>query len=365
MKTKMILAAALAVAMFASCAKDTGNDQNKAGKIGGKEAKLNIAISSPTSPTRSTGTPAVDVVEHYTAFVVYSNNSVQVVPSATADALTNVPVTTSAEYVYIVANAGATDFSGITTKSDLDDYLIDLKTTGSQDTYRWATGVSDKLVFLQSGTDFVATPNPVELTFVAGRITLEIENGMTGYDATAADGSLVLKNVAIVNGGAQSKIFGTSLAPATMEYYSGFDNPTPGDFAYWPADYSVDAIMTDAIAADDFTTKYYYYVFENPATTAAAFPTIVTIVGEFDGEEVYYPVHLAPYEQFDTGTTTATSVERGNSYDIKITLSVDPTIGGGDPGGTDDPTNPVVNAFVNISVDLNDWIPVPLVKEFE
>lgn len=356
----MIFAAALAVAMFASCAKD---NENKAGKSDGKEAKLKITIGT----TRATGNaPTEDAtITNYTAFIVYANNDVQVESSTTADDLTDVSVTTSAEYVYIVANAGSTDFSAITTKAALDAYLIDLKTTGSQVTSRWATGVSDKLVFVQSGTDFVATPDPIYLTFVAARITLEIVDNMTGYDATKVDGSLVLESVAVLNGGAKSKLFGTSLAPATMKYYSAFANSAPS-FAYWPAvaDCTVDAIMTDAIAADDFTTKYYYYVFENPATTAAAFPTIVTLVGEFDGDKVYYPVHLAPYEQL-TGTTTATSVVRGKSYNIKITLAVDPTIGGGDPGGTDDPTNPVVDALVNISVDVNDWVAVPLEKQFD
>ncbi len=363
MKAKMIFAAALAVAMFASCAKD--NESKVPGRSNGKEAKLNIAIGNTTRAIGNASTEDATIT-HYTAFIVYANGDVQVEPCPTDDALTDIDVTTSAEYVYIVANHTGitTEFDDIDTKAELDAFMLDLTATiGSQSTARWATGVSDKLNFVQSGTDFVANPDPIVLNFVAARIVVEIVNDMTGYDPANTDGDLVLENVAVLNAGGTSKLFGTSLYPSTMKYYSGIDNSSSG-FSHWPAvaNYSVESSMINAIPADPESTKFYYYVFENGATTANAFPTIVTLIGEFDGKKVYYPVHLAPYEQFLAGgTTTATSVVRGKSYNIVITLSVDPT----KPGGTTDPTNPIIDATVNVSVTLNDWDPVNLGKQFE
>mgnify|MGYP001439361346 CR=1 FL=1 len=189
-------------------------------------------------------------------------------------------------------------------------------------------------------------------------------------------GSLALDDIVVLNARGESLLFpaaggGTSLIPATYtankKFYEGMANPvspaTP--FANYPAasEFTVAAsLLSDALTATA-TDKYYYYVFENDALTDVTLPTIVTLTGTDDnGDALYWPVHLAAYEQWANSTAfTTTGIQRGNSYDIKITLKGDATNGG--DGGTD-PTKPLVTASVDVSVTLTPWTPVLLEKEF-
>lgn len=372
---KILVAALAAVAVLAtSCSKE-----NNEAAGNGEKATLNIGVTAPE--TRATGTPSTDAsVVNFKAFVVDGDGTLKSGYSSDGSALTAanaITVTTQARKIYVIANAGDIAMADETA---IQSYLADLNGTGAQGTVRWATGevALSSSDFTQSGSDWVASKN-ITLKFIAARITLSIETSgdmATHYDATATDGSLVLKKVTVLNSRGESKLFGTSLIPAAYtgakKFYEGMANPvTP--FAYYPAagDFTVAAtLLSDNIAADDFATKYFYYVFENDAATAADFPTIVMIEGEYDGQAVYFPVHLASYEQWATGSaSTPTFIDRGNSYDIKITLTGDPrkTTGGtypGGTGGTDDPTKPVVTAKVSVSISLTPWVPVVLNKEF-
>lgn len=364
----MLAVAATFLTGVTSCSSD---DNVSGGNLPEQSAKLNISISTPTH-TRAVGasTPE-DKVDNFTVFI--TNQADVILTKAYSGDGANligdkaVPTSTEAKNVYVVANSG--NLTSIDSKADLDAYLADLNGTGSQASARWATGkTATPLAFTQSGDVFSADAS-IELTFIAARITLKIENGMTGYNPANTDGSLVLKNVAVLNARGQSKLFGQSLIPTAYEagkkFYTGLENVS---FANFPAtaDYTVSNLLIDAIPANDFAKVYTYYVFENDAETVEEFPTIITIVGEFDGKAVYYPVHLAPYEKWISGTNTEGKefIKRGYSYNINIKLTVDPTKEGGNPGGGTDPTTPLVDAKVNVTVTLNDWIPVELGKEF-
>lgn len=356
--------AVLTAFVFASC-----SDNEKENPVDGKErALLNISITTPD--TRATTTDldgatdaSKDKIENFKVFILDQNEDIEwMAYSSDGTDLNSITVTTDAKFVIVLANAGNI---AISSKAELDAYRADLIGAGSQTAARWASGKSTELVFTQSGGEFMATTS-VPLTFIAARITLTIENGMSAdYDAEKVDGSLVLNSVAVLNARGTSKLYDpVSLLASPAKYYSGI-NSKP-QFSYWPAHtvFSEVGIMKDDIAPNDFSTTYYYYVFENDAITPETFPTIVTLVGTFDGAPVYYPVHLAPYEKWVTGSGSVSSVVPGKSYNIHIKLTVDPTIEGGDADGTDDPTQPVVNAKVNVSVTLTDWVPVKLGKEF-
>ena len=362
-----MLAAAVALTFGAtSC----NNDDDAVTTNGaGEKASISIGITSPDM-SRATANnvgsiPADNTVTDFTAFVLdggtlksgYSNSGASL----------NITATTAATKIYVVANAG--DLTSITSESDLLDYTADLNVNdgGAQSSVRWASGeVALASGDFTQGNDGWEATKSVELKFIAARIVLTIENGMDDkYDATKEDGSLVLKRVAVLNACGTSKLFngtGTSLVTSPKKYYEGLAN---NNFANYPTGSStvLESLLSDAIPGGDFTTVYYYYVFENDAATAAEFPTIITIVGEFDGEPVYYPVHLAAYEQF-TGDATE-FIKRGTSYNINIKLSVDPTIGGGNPGGPTDPTNPVVNANVSVEIEPATWTVKTMEKEFE
>lgn len=360
-----MLAAAVALTFGAtSC----NNDDDAVTTNGaGEKASISIGITSPDM-SRATANnvgsiPADNTVTDFTAFVLdggtlksgYSNSGASL----------NITATTAATKIYVVANAG--DLTSITTESALLNYTADLNGTGDQSTVRWATGevALTSGSFTQGNGGWEASET-VELSFIAARIVLTIENGMDGkYDAGKDDGSLVLKGVAVLNACGTSKLFngtGTSLVPSSKKYYEGLAND---GFVNYPAsDFEMaESLLSNAIAKNDFSTVYYYYVFENDAATADEFPTIITLVGEFAGKPVYYPVHLAAYEQF-TGDATE-FIKRGTSYNINIKLSVDPTKEGGNPGGPTDPTNPVVDANVSVEIEPATWTVKTMEKEFE
>lgn len=371
MKIKSILAVAIAALALVSCNKDNGGNK--------LDGKASLTINVVSEGTRAAGTiPTGDAtITKYAAFISYSNGSVEMHAENSAASLENIAVTTDAQHVYIIANYGNADLSTLTTVTALEGYIADLTTGnhGAQTATRWATGKTDtKLSFTENAQNEFVAEATVNLSFVAARITLNITASgkmLSDYDPSKTDGSLILQNVAVLNVRQESKLFGASLVYTPAKYLAGIDNDT---FAYWPAtaDYTVNAgLYNDAITANTGfgadgkfeMGPFYYYVFENDAVTRSTFPTIVTIVAEYEGEKVYYPVHLAPYEQFATGSVSE-GVKRGNSYDINIDLSVDPVKDGDGPGGPDDPTDPKYSGKVTINVSINDWIPVVLSKEF-
>lgn len=375
-KYAMMAVAALTLGLT-SCS----NDDDVTKGANGEKAKLSINVTAPTTSRASVTNPATvpndAAVNNFTAFVVdggslssgYSNDGTDLT-GANA-----IPASTTSSAVYVIANAGDLT-SSITTVADLTSYIADLNGMGNQTNAsgRWATGQTGLVPgdFTQNAAgDFVATKS-VTLTFIAARITVIVDNQMTNYTAS---GALTLDNIAVLNARGESLLFpasGASLIPSTYatgnarNFYEGLaDN----SFSYYPAsgDFTMaTSLLSEALPAtpvDLLKETYYYYVFENDAITAAAFPTIVTLIGDDNGTPVYWPVHLAPYESWaaSSGSITAAGITRGNSYDIHITLKGDALTGG---NGTDDPTNPVVSAFVQVSVTLTPWNPITLNKEF-
>ncbi len=189
--------------------------------------------------------------------------------------------------------------------------------------------------------------------------------------AAASPNAAAITNVAVLNAGGQSRLFGTSLIPqstdadyvATSKYLEGlvvdgFTNKPTGFYS------GTTASMINAYSVLPTGQQYYFYVFENDAVSAAAFPTIVTLQMQDDEHTFYFPVHLAPYENFTDGSSDIPekSVVRGHSYNITITLTGDATTA--NSRATDDPTVPVTRAEVNVHLVLDNWIPVTLGKEF-
>lgn len=364
----MLTAAALTLGVT-SCSKD-GNEGAAAGK--GEKATLNVSVTAPAMSRAVGAAVPSDAVGDFSVFITDQTDQIAwSAYSSTGAAITNFAVTTNAKNVYVVANAGDLT-SSITTMAQLNTYKADLNGTGSQATNRWATGVTaSPLSFTQTGNNFTANTT-VTLTFIAARITVTVDNKMANY---GDPGSLTLDGIVVLNARGESLLFpaagGTSLIPATYtsgkKFYEGMANPvspaTP--FANYPAtgEFTVAASLLYDALTTTATDKYYYYVFENDALTDVTLPTIVTLTGTDDnGDTLYWPVHLAAYEQWANGTAfTTTGIQRGHSYDIKITLKGDATNGG--DGGTD-PTKPLVTASVDVSVTLTPWTPVLLEKEF-
>lgn len=365
-KYAMLAVAALTLGLT-SCSND--NDDVTTGS--GQEAKVNISVTSPAGSRAVATDPATvptDKVNNFSVFIV-DGDKLYKGYSSDGNSLSGtnaISATTTASSIYVIANAGDLT-SEITSVAGLTSYVADLNTqTGANG--RWATGnvalaAND---FSQSGDKYEATKS-VTLTFIAARITVKVVNNMTNYGQA---GSVKVNDIAIINARGESLLFGTSLIPSTYtagkKYYQGVAND---NFSFYPAAGNftmAEALLSNTLSInkdDLLKDTYYYYVFENDAITAAASPTIVTLIGEDkDGEVLYWPVHLAPYEQWKAGSTV-NGITRGNSYDMTITLTGDAT-GGDDGGGGEDPTNPVVKTSVNVSVSLTPWIPITLSKEF-
>lgn len=356
-----------------SCSKDGNEVYPGAGQ--GEKATLNVGVTAPNMSKAVAATVPTDAVGNFSVFITDQTDQIAwSTYSSTGAPITNFAVTTNAKNVYVVANAGDLT-SSITTMAQLNTYKADLNGTGSQAaaTNRWATGVTaSPLSFTQTGNNFTANTT-VTLTFIAARITVTVDNKMTNYGGA---GSLALNGIVVLNARGESLLFpaaggGTSLIPATYtankKFYEGMANPvspaTP--FANYPAagEFTVAASLLYDALTTTATDKYYYYVFENDALTDVTLPTIVTLTGtDSNGDALYWPVHLAAYEQWANSTAfTTTGIQRGHSYDIKITLNGDATNGGG--GGTD-PTKPLVTASVDVNVTLTPWTPVVLEKVF-
>lgn len=341
----------------------------------GENALLNISIAVPADMKASGASTPEDVINNFTVFVTdksTKNIAWSKYSSTSSDLVIN--VSTNAEHVYVVANAA--DLTGsVKTLDRLNDLVAELGNVNPQSTaaHRWATGnTTVPLTFTRTGNDFT-TSAEITVTFIAARITVKIANNMANQGGS---GALALTNIAVLNARGQSRLFppagSSSLIPPSYvagnnrNFYQGLAN---SNFTYYPP--ATDFTMATEILSDVLTVSvqpaneviYYYYVFENNAVAPENYPTIVTLIGDYNGNKRYWPVHLAPYEQL-TGTDPITDagIIRGKSYNITIILKGDATTGG---GGTSDPTLPIASADISISVLLKPWYPVVLGKEFE
>lgn len=370
MKTNKFLIAAAAVTMlFASCSKEGGNDSNTAE---GQKAKLTINISNPTR-TAGTAPSGDNTIGSYVAFVCKTNGEISKRVTGNANTATITDVTTDATELYIVANAGTTFGSTFTSRANIIDALANLDDQNASGTgSRWATGSAALTYAQQTDGSYLASPTIV-LNFVSARIVLSVNNN-TSAKTTSTDATKDLKitGALVYNAGATSKLFpgavgtsATTLVPSTYSYFAGELMPTT--WAHYNSNVTVKGYLADQAAGDAIaqgaTKTFYYYIFENGATTASAFPTIVSVTGTYDGATTYFPVHLAAYEQFATGTFGST-ILRGKSYNINVNIKGDSSYPAGGGGGVVPPTVPVVTAKVEVTMSIEDWNAVPLSKEF-
>lgn len=364
-----MLAAAALIAGVTSCNKDDG--MNAGGVPEGTQASLTISVTSPDM-TRAGGLGSTNdnTVNNFSVFVVDDAGNIpsgwkEHVASGTTKNLT---VTTSAKKVYVIANAG-NKTSAYTNEAQLLAAKEDL---GSQFTNRWATGVVSIAAsdWVTSGST-TSVSKTITLEFIAARIELTVVNNMLHYDGSSS-GTVILNSVAVLNARGQSKLFGASLIPsvydANKKFLIGTDISTMGNKPA-ASEFTLDAInlMDTYTSTGGGDTKiYHYYVYENDAITAAALPTIVTLIGTnaaTPAVPVYFPVHLAPYEDFVSGTMTSGGIKPGHSYNITMNLKGDAKDGNG--GGGTDPTVPQTDASVDITIQIKDWTPVTLGKDFE
>lgn len=372
---KILFAALAATTLLASCSKENANTPVTEGQ------KATLTVSIADSETRAAVAALPDntmVISNYFVVVTDGANIIAKKYSSSNAALTldgTDGVTTAASKVYVVANVG--DGNTFFTAAEL----------ASEATFKNAvkTALDNGVIASGEGVVTMVAADPtvlkasVPLKFVKARITLSLtlqdETG-TAYSPTASD-ELVLTHVAVLNAFGKSKLFGTSLYDAgNTPLYNGIAvaattpfTPTAGE-----------ATLVDNITAGEYTKKYVYHVCEND--DVATDPTILTVVGKWNGEFRYYPVHFTLSDALKTFASADQKIQRGKSYNINMTLKGKWSTGGGGGtggngggtgdgegdlpggGGTTDPKEELLPASIAVTVTVNNWEPVAINKEF-
>lgn len=382
-KSMIMAMTAIAMVGFTRCQNDDNGPDNPTRDV--QEATLSIQLSNPAQTKVAGSTPDKDnVIRDLNIFVLndrdevtweaYIDGDTEVSEddAATAFEIENIAeepyimkVTTEAKNVYVIANAGS---SKVGTYADMDALHADAINLKTQYTSRWATG-SEAVGTFSVGA-IPTTTVDVTLKFLAARITI---TGAIDYGVdpeNPENPAIRIYNVTLLNARAQSLLFPNAqgrLIPSTystkMTYYEGMENP--GWFTNWPEEttytvYNDNNNFVTAFAAgpDGTFTDIYYYVFENDAITAKTFPTIVTFAGVDNADKnVYYPIHLAPYEAWNneaSGAEFANGIIRGKSYNIDVSISPNTK--------PDDPTEYVVDALMNVKVEIEDWTNISIGK---
>lgn len=378
---KILFAAAAATLLFASCAKDGGNN----GTVNnGKTGIITVTLKG-SDVTRA----AVDIDNGVT--ITAENASVFLVQgSVLVDARHLNSIGTTCEFldvstevsaVYVIANAGDLVADGPNKIASWNDLLTR--------THKLTQNASDKLIlqgnsaitFANEGTGgeqkLVARPT-VKLRPLAARIDVTVKQGTNpNASLTAPDCRLALDRLAVlysakenhyinqsgVLGGDGSEWRNAPAPGATVTfpyYYSGLNHLTDyagiweaaGNTEFYPAEYGSLVVKPVAVG-----TKETFYVY--PGAGAHGRHTIVTVCGKWENEldvveNTFFSAH---FKGMDTYGGLLPVVENGRFYTITITLNgdyndEDNTGGGGQPDPEDE------DEFGDIEIDLEDgeWI---------
>ena len=378
--TKFFGTAMAVLLTLAACSKEQGNKA-----VIGENAKLTISVVGATTTRAAFESPDNQdkIVNEFIAYI-FAGNNLEATIVSTDGAAAEEECTTAANRIYVVANAN--DFLAsqtITTPASLETVLGSIHEStvatnwfnSTTDANVWASGfktLSASDFVLNSTEDGYEGNVSVALSFVPAKINVEVDlSGLTDYTGLTTDGSLCLTDVAILNVVGGTKFFGTSLMPAGTDlvYYTGW--PMTG-FSVVPAP-TPDVLPLMTNAYDGTTDKFHFYVFENEANIPAEFPTIITLVATWgtDADDtkatVFFPIQLTSADAGVYATSgSVTGVERGKNYKVKIALTGSAEYDKDkDRPGTTDPTLPVVRTNMTVEVEVSDWIPVEIEKEFE
>lgn len=399
---KFFIAALAASMMFASCSKEQSLvDLESAGK----PAKISINLKGAVAKSVDDATIDEDaVINDLIVFVVKSDGvAFDIAPAyfagsaLTSNAVPQITATTNANKIYIVCNTG--DFSTGPFKDVVN--MNDVKAAALQLDGNPNTGsncVSGN-VWMSAYSVLTDEPAPApdgtarktataQLKYVPAKVYVIVNNQMTNYGATA---NTLLDGIAIVNGGTWTRFVASSIesnlasvdfTPTRAQmpagapfFYNGIDVASP--YADYPgtSDYVVKPVYKYTDTDGDFVTMNNFV-----STTLAApygkvvkmgatdgfyvFPSITTnktwatVYGRFaaGGAEAAGPGAEARYWSLCFGGEDgiATDITSGNKYVVTITLKGNATTGG---GGTTDPTDEIVNAYVDITVEPALWVP--------
>lgn len=267
---------------------------------------------------------------------------------------------------------------------------------------------------------------PVVIRPVPAKINLSVTVDPK-YD-TAADGNFKMaganEGIWVLNAVSKTKFFGDKAFESYVDAYYPWLVLTPK--AYYSAANMVKAdteyefghsnsatrnFLQNGYMYSSSAKEYNYYVFENDADKDEDYPTIVTLKGTWgrditDAEftnagvtdetqkadlreklkprDVFFPIHMTSRDaggNFTSGieSTYGKGVQRGKDYRVILRLSekvftgdhkfpgtltpedvIDPPV----PPGTDDPTIEIVKGYLNVTVTVENWVPMAIEKKW-
>ena len=322
-----------------SCNKDNGSTQTGSPA---EPASMTITLKGSNMGTKAIGTSTQsdeNTINNFTVYV-YNGNSNILEKSQTFNpsilpgdyTQTILGLTSGPKKVVIIANtpAGYTVVAG-STYGDLANTMFDLSTQIS------ATNLA---MSGESTTILTASPLSNAISIPLSRIVAKVRlGGVTLTPDAGHTGTFTLDSVYIMRARATATIGAPTVITGTG-FYGGIngDESTAQTFL---------AEVRNINVVQDSTR--YFYVFPNDNTGNTA--TLITLVGTYEGQKMYYPFRVN--DASNTGTADDNKyIKRNQHHTINVTMKR--------PGsGVSNPETPVDPATLDITISAEDWIIMP------
>lgn len=382
MKTKHFLIATVAALAMLSCSSEEKTPgQEEAGR-----SKLSIRIlgeaEAPKGRAAGTTDPTAESkINNFILFVFKEGGANDVVPkeyTSTPTEAVSHEITTDAKEVYVIANtsvAGETQspmhtaLLNVKNKTELQavigrgfDTAVNTANPSQTATNLWMSGKNDADFTPEDGGSVSVT---VTLKYIAAKVRIK---SVTVDESTP---ELYLTNVLVLNAGGATSLIpadgSVSLIPTAYvpgkpgnQFYEGAIDIS--GFTHKPTiaglknAYSYILTGEEPKTITESSNQHYFYVFENDGEAFEKHPTIVTLqCMDGNSKAVYYSVFFKADPDGTLGYDKQV-IERGNSYDITMTIK---------KIGPNDPTIPALKTTVEVTITPAKWETVTIAKTYE
>lgn len=348
----------MAMALFlASCSQS--DEPSIVNKDKGSPAVMTINFNNPAPEGRAVGAPVNESnITDGTVMIFRSSTGVldgMKTFTSVASPIT-VPITAGTRDVYVVANTGL-DFSLVQNVSDLKNLttkyaLSSISATGT------ALPMSGS-VLNQNATAATTTNHAtatVQMTYMCSKVKISWD--LTALNANMTNFTVTGAYIMNVPSETDCFAFGSdNLTTYCQSFVTGLNNPSTFNTGFYypvtPYTNAYDANLALTSPASNSGNNF-FYIFENKL---AAHPTIVVVQATVQGNSgtttYYYPIVINGTQNTNSGDGTAT-VLHGKYYSVTAKIK---------GFGNDDPYDPVVNAFMDVTITLPAWGPIITIDE--
>lgn len=310
-----LLFAASAIVLLASCTKES--PRQAASHEEAVPTELTIDISS--EKTRSTTvTPENEVKSNKLQVLVFRGNELDAY--GTADNATELTLSCTAGDREVYALVNVPDLKDVATKTDL---------LAKVSQFSGNTLTNFEMIGSRSVTLPQTNTVSIDVKRLAARVTISKINRNFTSPALAAQ-TFTIDKVYLLN---VAKDINYGL---TQKQPSGWFNL--GSYKDEAAELTYDAPASQVANASAYATKHMFYCYPNDATSQVTRLVIETTLGK---NKYYYPIDLP-------------AISPNHSYDISEVTITRP--------GSDDPNKPVSFEDLKVSINVVDWVAVPVTE---